>query len=137
MLGLIGLRRGMKVLEIGCGCGYTSALMAAAGARVFTVENQGFLAQSTRKRLDRLNFQNVIIHRADGEDGWKEHAPYDCVLVSKITREIPNELFGQLKKPGGRLLAPIGDATRQTLTLWELSGELKRYALEPCNIEGA
>ena len=134
MLGLIGLRPGMRVLEIGCGSGYCSAVMAAAGAQVFAVEYVGLLAQRTRKLLDGMSFQNILIHRGDGRRGWKEHAPYDAIVVSAAFQGVEPELVSQIKNPGGRMVAPIGDDNGQILTLWEAKGGgVTLYQLEPCN----
>ena len=133
MLALIGLRRGMRVLEVGCGSGYCSALMAAAGAQVFAVEVVGLLAQQTRHLLDRLNYQNVLIRRGDGRKGWAEHAPYDAVVISACFDRVEPELVAQLKNPGGRMVAPIGNSAGQIMTLWEAKGGgVTLYQLEPC-----
>lgn len=138
MLGLIGLRKGMKVLEIGCGSGYCSAVMAAAGAQVYAVEYVGLLAQRTRRLLDAMNFQNLLIWRGDGRRGWAEHAPYDAIVISAAFDSIEPELVSQLKNPGGRMVAPIGNNRGQILTLWEAKGGgVAMYQLEPCNfVEG-
>lgn len=138
MLGLIGLRRGMRILEIGCGSGYCSAVMAAAGADVFAVEYVGLLAQKTRKLLDALNYQNVLIRRGDGRRGWLEHAPYDAIVISTAFETVEPELVRQLNNPGGRMVAPIGNKNGQILTLWEAKGGgVTLYQLEPCNfVEG-
>ena len=138
MLSLVGLRRGMTVLEIGCGSGYCSAVMAAAGARVFALEYIGPLAQRTRRLLDSMNYQNILIRRGDGRRGWLEHAPYDAIVVSAAFPKIEPELFGQMLNPGGRLVAPIGNNEAQTLMLWEAkSGGINHYKLESCNfVEG-
>ena len=138
MLGLIGLRRGMRILEVGCGSGYCSALMAAAGAQVFAVEYVGLLAQRTRKLLDAMGFQNVLIRSGDGRRGWAEHAPFDAIVVSAAFETIEPELVAQLRNPGGRMVAPVGDNRGQILTLWEAKGGgVTLYQLEPCNfVEG-
>lgn len=138
MLGLIGLRRGMRVLEIGCGSGYCSAVLAAAGAQVFAVEYVGLLAQQTRRRLDGLSFQNILIRRGDGRRGWLEHAPYDAIVISAAFESVEPELVSQLVNPGGRMVAPIGGSRGQILTLWEAKGGgVTMYQLEPCNfVEG-
>ena len=134
MLGLIGLKSGMRVLEVGCGCGYASAVMAAAGAQVFAVEIVGLLAQRTRKLLDSMEYQNILIRRADGRRGWLEHAPYDAIIVSTAFETVEPELVSQLVNPGGRMVAPIGDKRGQILTLWEAKGGgVTLYQLEPCN----
>ena len=137
MLGLLGIRRGMRILEIGCGSGYASAVMAATGAQVFAIEYLGFLAQSTRKLLDELNFQNILVRRGDGRRGWPEHAPFDGILISTAFTKIEPELLAQLLNPGGRMVAPVGDARGQILTLWEANVGVTMYQLEPCNfVEG-
>ena len=138
MLGLIGLKPGMRILEIGCGSGYCSSIMAAAGAQVFAVEYVGLLAQRTRKLLDALNFHNVLIRSGDGRRGWAEHAPYDAIVISAAFQSIEPELVSQLVNPGGRMIAPVGDNRGQILTLWEAKGGgVTLYQLEPCNfVEG-
>ena len=138
MLGLVGLRPGMRVLEVGCGSGYCSAVMASAGAQVFAVEYVGLLAQKTRRLLDSLNFQKILIRRGDGRRGWLEHAPYDAIIVSAAFSSIDPELVRQLVNPGGRMVAPLGDGRGQVLTLWEASGGgVTMYQLEPCTfVEG-
>lgn len=138
MLGIIGLREGMRVLEVGCGSGYCSAVMAAAGAQVYAVEYVGLLAQKTRKLLDALNFQNILVRSGDGRRGWAEHAPYDAIVVSAAFERIEPELVAQLVNPGGRMVAPVGDTRGQILTLWEAKGGgVTLYQLEPCNfVEG-
>lgn len=134
MLGLIGLRRGMRVLEVGCGSGYCSAVMAAAGAQVYAVEYVGLLAQRTRKLLDALSFQNILVRRGDGRRGWAEHAPYDAIVISAAFESIEPELVSQLVNPGGRMVAPVGNNRGQILTLWEAKGGgVTLYQLEPCN----
>jgi protein-L-isoaspartate(D-aspartate) O-methyltransferase len=138
MLGILGIRRGMRVLEVGCGSGYCSAVMAAAGAQVFALEYVGLLAQRTRRLLDSLNYQNILIRRGDGRRGWDEHAPYDAIVVSAAFEGVEPELVAQLKNPGGRMVAPIGNTRGQILSLWEAKGGgVTLYQLEPCNfVEG-
>lgn len=138
MLALIGLTPGMRILEVGCGSGYCSAVMAAAGAQVYALEYVGLLAQKTRHLLDGLNFQNILIRRGDGRKGWAEHAPYDAIVVSAAFESIEPELVRQLKNPGGRMVAPVGNARGQILSLWEAKGGgVTMYQLEPCSfVEG-
>ena len=138
MLALIGLRRGMRILEVGCGSGYCSAVMAAAGAQVYALEYVGLLAQRTRKLLDAMYFQNILIRRGDGRRGWAEHAPYDAIVVSAAFESIEPELVRQLVNPGGRMVAPVGNQRGQILTLWEAKGGgVTLYQLEPCNFVSA
>ena len=133
MLGLVGLQRGMRVLEVGCGSGYCSAVMAAAGASVFAIECIGLLAQQTRRRLDALDYHNILIKTGDGRRGWIEHAPYDAIVLSAAFEQVDPDLVGQLINPGGRMVAPVGDSRGQILTLWEAKGGgVTMYQLEPC-----
>ena len=138
MLALIGIRPGMKVLEIGCGSGYCSAVMAAAGAQVYAVEYVGLLAQQTRKRLDAMGYQNLLIRNGDGRRGWAEHGPFDAIVLSAAFETIEPELVSQLVNPGGRMVAPVGNTRGQILTLWEAKGGgVAMYQLEACNfVEG-
>lgn len=133
MLGLVGIRPGMRVLEVGCGSGYCSAVMSACGATVFAVEYNGLLAQRTRKLLDGLGYNEIILRNGDGRRGWKEHAPYDAIVVSAAFEFIESELIKQLKPNGGRLVAPVGAGRDQILTLWETcAGAVRKYQLETC-----
>lgn len=138
MLGVVGIRPGMRVLEIGCGSGYCSAVMAAAGAQVFAVEYIGLLAQKARRILDALDFHNVLIRSGDGRRGWREHAPFDAIVISTAFESVEPEILEQLVNPGGRMVAPIGDTRGQILTLWEAkSVGVALYQLEPCHfVEG-
>lgn len=135
MLGVIGLVPEMKILEIGCGAGYASAIMAAAGAYVFAVESVGLLAQTTRKLLDTMKFQNVIVRCAHGRSGWAEHAPYDAIVFSKVVESVNPEIINQLAAPDGKLIAPVGDSESQVLTLWQVGDEgVSEFKLEQCNL---
>lgn len=134
MLGLIGVRPGMRILEIGCGSGYCSAIMSAAGAQVYAIEYVGLLAQRTRKLLDGLGFHKILVKNGDGRRGWSEFAPFDAIVVSAAFSSIEPELLSQLKNPDGRLVAPIGNDRGQILTLWEAKGGgVTMYQLEPCS----
>lgn len=134
MLGVVGIEKGMRVLEIGCGSGYCSAVMAQTGAQVFAIEYIGLLAQQTRRLLDSLDYHNILIRTGDGRKGWLEHAPYDVIVLSAAFERVEPELVAQLKNPGGRMVAPIGTERGQILTLWEAKGGgVTLYQLEPCN----
>lgn len=135
MLGLLCVQPGMRILEIGIGSGYTAAVMAAAGAQVYGVECVGLLAQQTRRRLDALGFQNILIRRRSGFSGWTDHAPYDAILVSTAVPEVPQELIEQLVVPGGALVAPVGTGSTQQLCLVEQCADGPSwFQLEGCCI---
>lgn len=99
-------REGMKILEVGTGSGYQAAVLAAAGARVFTVEIFAELAASARQRLQRLGYRASVRH-GDGNLGWPEEAPFDAIVVTAAASHVPPALIEQLKS-GGRMVIPVG-----------------------------
>jgi protein-L-isoaspartate(D-aspartate) O-methyltransferase len=117
-LELIGLTGREKVLEIGTGSGYQTALLALLASMVFSVERVSHLAQSARTALASSGIRNVTVFVGDGTLGWRSFAPYDAILVSAASPEIPAPLVEQLA-PGGRMVIPLGDRASQTLTLVE------------------
>jgi protein-L-isoaspartate(D-aspartate) O-methyltransferase len=117
-LELIGLTGREKVLEIGTGSGYQTALLALLASMVFSVERVSHLAQSARTALATSGIRNVTVFVGDGTLGWRSFAPYDAILVSAASPEIPAPLVEQLA-PGGRMVIPLGDRASQTLTLVE------------------
>ena len=103
-----------RVLEIGTGCGYQTAVLAEVCGKVFSVERLKSLADRATRRLDSLGYYNVLVRVADGSLGWKEEAPFDAILVAAAAPAIPQALVDQLA-PKGRLVVPVGDAYTQSL----------------------
>jgi|SRR6218665_711325 len=98
---------GERVLEIGTGSGYQSAVLARMGAEVYTVEVLPELAGPARERLERLGLGNIHFRVGDGTAGWPEAAPFDAILGTAAPEQLPPALYQQLR-PGGRLLVPVG-----------------------------
>ena len=121
-LELIGLTGREKVLEIGTGSGYQTALLALLASMVFSVERVPHLAQSARTALANSGIRNMTVLVGDGTLGWRPFAPYDAILVSAASPEIPGPLVEQLAL-GGRMVIPLGDRASQTLTLVERNGD--------------
>ena len=103
-----------RVLEIGTGSGYQTAVLACLADRVFSVERIASLATNARRILDSLNLYNVAIRVGDGSYGWKEEAPFDAIITTAAVPEIPRYLLSQLAV-GGRMVVPSGDRDVQTL----------------------
>ncbi len=116
MLQALKLTGPERVLEVGTGSAYQTALLAELCGNVFSVEKLRGLAVQARTVLDRLRYYNVAVHVGDGSLGWSEHAPYDAIVVAAGAPKIPEPLTRQLA-PGGRLIIPIGDDRSQTLQL--------------------
>ena len=110
-----------RVLEVGTGSGYQTALLAAVASQVFTIERVRELAESAQQALRRAGYA-VSLLVGDGTLGWSAYAPYDAILVAAGGPEVPPPLLEQLA-PGGRLLIPLGVPGAQTLTLVEKRSE--------------
>jgi len=127
----LDLKPGEKVLEIGTGSGYQTAILAEMGADLHTVELRPSLLEAARRRLERLGYSNIHYRLGDGHLGWPELAPYDAILVTAAPDEIPPALIEQLA-PGGRMVIPVGP-TPGYQTLWlilkDRNGGIRRVDL--------
>jgi protein-L-isoaspartate(D-aspartate) O-methyltransferase len=112
----LGLTGREKVLEVGTGSGYQTALLAMCASTVFTIERVAILAEGARRALAAAGTANVLFLIGDGTLGWRAYAPFDAILVAAASPDVPAPLLEQLA-PGGRLVIPIGDQRSQTLTL--------------------
>jgi protein-L-isoaspartate(D-aspartate) O-methyltransferase len=120
-----------RVLEIGTGSAYQTALIAELAAQVFSVERFRELLDRARPLLAQANVRNVSLSLGDGTLGWREYAPYDGIVVSAGAPAVPPALESQLAE-GGRLLIPIGDKEEQMLTLFiKRGGRLERRDITP------
>lgn len=124
-----------KVLELGTGSGYQTAILAEISDRVFTIERIASLAHKARKLLESLNYYNVVIRVGDGTYGWREESPFEAILVAAGSPSIPRTLLEQLAV-GGRLVIPVGGRYSQSLIkltrLSENIDDVKREDLGGC-----
>lgn len=116
MTDLLELTSTSKVLEIGTGCGYQTAILAELARDVYSVEIIPGLAKRAKARLKALNYRNIHLKKGDGYYGWQEHAPYDAVLVAAAPTNVPERLIQQLR-PGGRMVIPVGGSEQNLLLI--------------------
>lgn len=128
----LGLKGQERVLEIGTGSGYQTAILAEIVSRVVTVERKPELSARAENALRALGYVNVELVVGDGSKGFEAGAPYDAILVTAGAPDVPDVLVGQLA-PGGRLVIPVGNAFHQTLTRVTLTDKGRRTErLEGC-----
>jgi protein-L-isoaspartate(D-aspartate) O-methyltransferase len=107
MTELLDVSRESVVLEVGTGSGYQAAILAHCVKQVYTIEIIGELGEEARPRLKRLGYENVEVRIGDGYYGWKEHAPFDAIIVTAAAGNVPHPLIEQLK-PTGKMVIPVG-----------------------------
>lgn len=129
------LKGNEKVLEIGTGCGYQSAVLSKLADRVFSIERIASLAGRARELLDSLGCFNVLIRVGDGTYGWREESPFDAIIVTAGAPDVPKQFLEQLAV-GGRLVIPVGSQYSQTLLkltrLSEDAEDIKKEDLGGC-----
>ncbi len=124
MTELLELNPYSKVLEIGTGCGYQTAVLAELAQEVYSVEILPELAESANSRLKALNYRNIYLKQGNGYYGWIEHAPYDGVLVTAAPKKIPHQLTQQLAEDG-RMVIPVGSDTQELFVIQKCSGKVE------------
>jgi len=132
MLEYLRLQPTDRVLEVGTGSGYVTALLSRICGEVYSVERHAELAAAAEATLARLGYSNVKIRAGDGGQGWPEYAPFDAIVVSAATSEVPPALFAQLRE-GGRMVVPVGPSASQQLQLIrKVNGQPEVQVMEGC-----
>ena len=118
----LALKGEERVLEIGTGSGYQTAIIAELCRQVFTIERLNNLSRKAQNILESLNYMNIVFKMFDGTYGWPDQAPFDAILITASAPEIPDSLVKQLGD-GGRLVAPICEADKQKLVVLTKKGD--------------
>ena len=122
MTEVLQLKGDERVLEIGTGSGYQTAILAELASQVFTIERIKPLVQKTKELLEGLRYKNIVFKTFDGTYGWRDQSPFDAVLISAATPNIPTALIEQLADRG-RLVAPVGERESQDLIVLNKNGD--------------
>ena len=126
------LAEGERVLEVGTGSGYLTAVLAEQGVHIRAIELSSRLAARARTMLHALGYQNVNVHVGDGTLGWSSEAPFDAIVIGAAASSLPRPLLSQLRV-GGRLVLPIGEEDLQTLVrIWKEPGGLREEYFGEC-----
>lgn len=127
---LIAGRNPQKILEIGSGSGYQSAVLAGIVGEVYALERIKPLLLAARKRMRQLKLRNVQMRHGDGFDGWESQAPFDGILAAAAPEQVPQSLLAQLA-PGGRLVMPVGGREQTLVVVERTESGFERYDIEP------
>lgn len=130
MTELLGLKGGEKVLEIGTGSGYQAAILAEIANEVYSIEIICPLAERAESTLKELGYKNVTVKCGDGYQGWKEHSPFDGIIVTAAPDHIPQPLVDQLKI-GGRLVIPVGELFQELILVTKTEKGIKKENVIP------
>ncbi len=125
MTELLELKPTDRVLEIGTGCGYQTAVLAELAAQVFSIEIVEPLCAQARDRLRNLGYSNVDVRCGDGYRGIPDRAPFDAIIVTAAPPEVPQPLVDQLAE-GGRMVIPVGDFSQDLVLLRRIKGRIER-----------
>ena len=118
-----------KVLEIGTGSGYQTAILAQLFDNVFSVERIKSLQFQAKRRMNHLDLHNIAMEHGDGWRGWASKGPFDAIIVTAAASRIPDDLLAQIED-GGRLIIPVGNEQQQLLCIDRIDGELQTKTVE-------
>lgn len=118
MTQLLQLKTDEKILEIGTGSGFQTAILAQFSRRVYSIERHRELGEAARKKLREMGYANIVFKIGDGTKGWPQHEPFDKIMVTAAAPVVPRELINQLAS-GGRLLIPSGSRDVQQLEIYD------------------
>lgn len=130
MTELLELKGKEKVLEIGTGSGYQAAILSQLADSCYTIELIKSLADNAGLLLKRLNYNNVAVKCDDGYKGWTEHAPFDCIIITAASEDIPEKLAEQLKT-GGRMVLPVGKYDQELILIIKTTKGLIKKEIIP------
>lgn len=125
----LALKGTERVLEIGTGSGYQTAVLGELAEQVYSIERIPSIAKRARKILDELKYPNIVVTVGDGTYGWKEYCPYDAIIVTAGAPEAPKTFLDQLKI-GGRLVIPVGNESNQNLMLYTREADQNSFRKE-------
>lgn len=126
---LLNGRNPARVLEVGTGCGYQTAVLAALVGELFSIERIAPLSLAARRRLTTLGVKNARLKIGDGSEGWPEHAPFDAILVTAAASSVPPQLVQQLAN-GGRMIVPVGSTDQELLLIERQEDGMSTQRLE-------
>lgn len=130
MTELLHLGKGQKVLEIGTGSGYQTAILCEIADSVYTIEIVESLGLKADEILRRMGYKNFELKIGDGYKGWPEHAPFDAIIVTAAPSHIPDPLYQQLKMEG-RLILPVGNGNQELMVVTKTSKGMEKEAVLP------
>jgi protein-L-isoaspartate(D-aspartate) O-methyltransferase len=133
MTSLLDLKKGDRVLEIGTGSGYHAAVLSRIAREVYSVEIVETVASQASKRLSVLGYHNVAIRVGDGYQGWPENAPFDAILLSAGTPQIPKRLIDQLRV-GGKMVLPLGGFFQDLLVITKARDGIEKRTIIPVRL---
>ena len=126
----LGLKGGERVLEVGTGSGYQTAILAEIAGEIYTVEIVAALSESARQRLQNLGYGNIRFKVGDGTFGWEEYAPYDAIIVTAAPPSVPKKLQEQLRVRG-RMVIPVGAGFQELVLITREKKDFRKKKLLP------